>query len=671
MKIVVAPNALKGSLSAGAAADAIMAGVREAAPDAELVYLPVADGGDGFTAVLRRALQAESLQCPVTGPLGAETLATFLYSPERRLAFIEMASAAGLALLDPDGLDPMTANTTGVGELILAALDAGARCIALGIGGSATHDGGMGMAQALGVVFLDRRGEPLPAGGGYLADVERIDISGLDPRLQRAQITVICDVDNPLLGEPGAARVFGPQKGASPRQVEALEAGMAHFADRLQAQLGLDVRAIPGAGAAGGLGAGALVFLRARLQPGAEMVLDLLEFDASLEQADLVVTAEGRLDEQTAFGKAPAAVARRARARGIPCIAIVGSLGEGADRLRDIGMQGCYTLCRATVTEADAMKNAAKHLKQVAMQMMNDFLAGHSAGVFTDNQDESDSPMIKKCLFPAAGYGTRFLPATKAMPKEVLPILDKPLIQYGVEEAVDAGMKNIAIITGRGKRAIEDHFDISYELEQQISGTAKENQLADIRRIIEDCTFSYTRQIEMCGLGHAILTGETLIGQEAFGVILADDLCVGKDDGVMAQMLKIYEKYRCSVVAIEEVDPAEVHKYGVIDGRPLEDGIYVVNAMVEKPDQADAPSNLAVIGRYILTPDIFDILRRTPPGKNGELQITDALQTQAKENMVLAYRFQGQRFDCGSVDGFVDATNYFYKQRCGGKPCRE
>ena len=274
--------------------------------------------------------------------------------------------------------------------------------------------------------------------------------------------------------------------------------------------------------------------------------------------------------------------------------------------------------------------------------------------------------MIKKCLFPAAGYGTRFLPATKAMPKEVLPVLDKPLIQYGVEEAADAGMSNIAIITGRGKRAIEDHFDISYELEQQISGTAKENQLADIRRIIDECTFSYTRQIEMRGLGHAILTGETLIGQEAFGVILADDLCVGQEDGVMAQMIKIYEKYRCSVVAIEEVDPTEVHKYGVIDGRPLEDGIHVVNAMVEKPDQADAPSNLAVIGRYILTPDIFDILRRTPPGKNGELQITDALQTQAKENMVLAYQFKGRRFDCGSVDGFVDATNYFYEQRCNG-----
>jgi UTP--glucose-1-phosphate uridylyltransferase len=271
--------------------------------------------------------------------------------------------------------------------------------------------------------------------------------------------------------------------------------------------------------------------------------------------------------------------------------------------------------------------------------------------------------MIKKCLFPAAGYGTRFLPATKAMPKEMLPVLDKPLIQYGVEEAMDAGMNNIAIITGRGKRAIEDHFDISYELEHQISGTAKEAQLASIRKIIDECTFSYTRQIEMQGLGHAILTGETLIGDSPFGVILADDLCVGNKLGVIAQMVRIYEKYRCSILAIEEVDPREVHKYGVIAGSQLDDNIYMVSSMVEKPAPGEAPSNLAIIGRYILTPDIFDVLRRTPPGKNGELQITDALQTQANEGMVLAYRFDGRRFDCGSFEGFVEATNYFYKKR--------
>lgn len=271
--------------------------------------------------------------------------------------------------------------------------------------------------------------------------------------------------------------------------------------------------------------------------------------------------------------------------------------------------------------------------------------------------------MIQKCLFPAAGYGTRFLPATKAMPKEMLPILSKPLIQYGVEEAVDAAMDRIAFVTGRGKRALEDHFDINYELEHQITGTSKEEYLRDIRDLIGRCTFSYTRQIEMNGLGHAILTGETLIGHEPFGVILADDLCVGGEhDGVLAQMVRVFRKYRCSIVAIEEVAREETHKYGVIAGSRLEDDLYMVSDMVEKPDPADAPSNFAIIGRYILTPDIFEILRNTKPGKGGEIQITDALKAQANSGMVLAYRFKGRRFDCGSVEGFVAATNYFFEQ---------
>ena len=270
--------------------------------------------------------------------------------------------------------------------------------------------------------------------------------------------------------------------------------------------------------------------------------------------------------------------------------------------------------------------------------------------------------MIKKCLFPAAGYGTRFLPATKSMPKEMLPVVDKPLIQYGVEEAMEAGMNQIGIVTGRGKRALADHFDVSYELEHQISGSSKEGLLTDIRTILNECTFSYTRQSEMKGLGHAILTGETLIGREPFGVILADDLCVGEGDGVLTQMARIYAKYRCSVVAIEEVPHEEVYKYGVIEGSELEDGVYVISKMVEKPDPEEAPSNLAIIGRYILTPDIFDVIRNTPPGRNGEIQITDALQTQAEQNMVLAYRFKGRRFDCGSVGGFVEATNFFYER---------
>jgi len=268
---------------------------------------------------------------------------------------------------------------------------------------------------------------------------------------------------------------------------------------------------------------------------------------------------------------------------------------------------------------------------------------------------------IRKCLFPAAGYGTRFLPATKSMPKEMLPLVDKPLIQYGVEEAMAAGIHDMAIVTGRGKRALEDHFDINFEVEQQIAGTHKDGLMTEIRNIIETCTFSYTRQIEMKGLGHAILTGETLIGEHPFAVILADDYCVADGEGVLTQMVRLYDKYQCSIVAVEEIPQEETYQYGVIDGVLEADRIYRVNRMIEKPEPEAAPSNLAIIGRYILTPDIFELIRTTPPGKNGEMQITDAIMRQAQEGRVIAYRFRGRRFDCGSVSGFMEAANYNYQ----------
>ena len=272
--------------------------------------------------------------------------------------------------------------------------------------------------------------------------------------------------------------------------------------------------------------------------------------------------------------------------------------------------------------------------------------------------------MIKKCLFPAAGYGTRFLPATKAVPKEMLPILTKPLLQYGVEEALSAGIRTMAIVTGRGKRSIEDHFDNAYELEHQLKDTSKEHYLKEIQMIIEKSTFTYVRQSQMLGLGHAILTGESLIGNEAFAVILADDLCTSKNNTVLSQMISMYEKYQCSIVAIEEVPLNQTNKYGVIAGNLIDgsNNAYRVTDMVEKPETIDAPSNLAIIGRYILTPDIFEILRKIEPGKDSEYQITDALLTQAKKGKVIAYKFEGQRFDCGSVEGYLEATNYFAKQ---------
>ena len=269
--------------------------------------------------------------------------------------------------------------------------------------------------------------------------------------------------------------------------------------------------------------------------------------------------------------------------------------------------------------------------------------------------------MIKKCLFPAAGYGTRFLPATKAVPKEMLPILTKPLLQYGVEEALSAGITNMAIVTGRGKRAIEDHFDNSFEIESQLRGTSKELYLKEIKEVIKKSTFTYVRQKQMLGLGHAILTGQPLIGDEPFAVVLADDLCDCDENGVISQMIEIYNQYQLSVVAIQEIPIHQTNKYGIIAGNLVDNSnnTYQVTDMVEKPEEKNAPSNMAIIGRYILTPDIFDILKSIKPDKYGEIQITDALKIQAKQGKVIAYKFKGRRFDCGSIKGYLEAINHF------------
>jgi len=272
--------------------------------------------------------------------------------------------------------------------------------------------------------------------------------------------------------------------------------------------------------------------------------------------------------------------------------------------------------------------------------------------------------MIKKCLFPAAGYGTRFLPATKAVPKEMLPILNKPLLQYGVEEARDAGIKDIAIVTGKGKRAIEDHFDSSPELEKLLKNSSKRYLCNEISDITERLNFCYARQKKMKGLGDAILTGQILIGDEPFAVHLADDLCTNDSKNVLEQLIDVYMKYKCTVIAIEEIDIKLSSSYGIIDGVEIqgEQNLYEVNDLVEKPDPINSPSNMAIIGRYILVPEIFNEIKKLKPGKNDEIQLTDALKNLAKTSKILALKFEGKRFDCGNVKGFVEATNFFYEK---------
>lgn len=332
MRIVIAPNAFKGSLSALDAAVAIGEGVRAAAPDADLVLLPIADGGDGTVDALVAATGGERRTQRVRGPLGDLVDADYGLIDGGSTAVIEMATAAGLALVPVDKRDPRVTTTYGVGELLQYAHDGGARHFIVGIGGSATNDGGAGMAQALGYHLLDGQGHELPPGGLALKKLARIHVGGVHANWKEAEVDVACDVSNPLTGPNGASAVYGPQKGATPHMVAELDAALKRLAEIIRRDLGVDVEQLPGAGAAGGLGAGLVAFTGARLRPGAEMVMEALKLDEKLNGADLVITGEGRLDSQTArFGKGPAAVARHARNAGIPVIAIAGSLADEAE----------------------------------------------------------------------------------------------------------------------------------------------------------------------------------------------------------------------------------------------------------------------------------------------------------------------------------------------------
>ncbi len=262
---------------------------------------------------------------------------------------------------------------------------------------------------------------------------------------------------------------------------------------------------------------------------------------------------------------------------------------------------------------------------------------------------------ITKAVIPAAGLGTRFLPATKASPKEMLPLVDKPLIQYVVEEAVGAGIREIIIITGRGKRAIEDHFDISFELEETLRQNGKLELMESLRKISDMADFCYIRQRQALGLGHAILSAKNLIGDEPFAVLLGDDI-IDHPTSALQQMIDLYQKNQAPLIGIQKVPKSEVRQYGVIDAEAAVDGLYKINDLVEKPSPKEAPSNLAVIGRYILTPEIFALLEKTKPGKNNEIQLTDALKELARLRNMYGYVIQGKRFDAGDKLGFLKAT---------------
>jgi len=368
MKLVIAPDSFKESLSARAVAEAIAAGWARVYPDADLLLCPMADGGEGTVDALLSATGGTLQQTRVSGPLGDPVEARWGLLPDAQ-AIIEMAEASGLHRVEPARRDVLAASSHGTGELIRAALDAGVRRIVLGLGGSATNDGGAGLLAALGVRFLDRAGQELALGGAALASLSQIDLTGLDTRLAQVEVMVAADVDNPLCGPRGASAVFGPQKGASSAQVEQLDAALAHYADVMAATLGEDLRDYPGVGAAGGLGFAARAVLRAAFRPGVELVAELSGLAAAVEGADLVITGEGRLDGQSLHGKTPVGVARIARAAGVPVIALAGSLGEGYQRLYAEGIGAAFSLAPGPLSLEQAMQQAADQLSARAADL--------------------------------------------------------------------------------------------------------------------------------------------------------------------------------------------------------------------------------------------------------------------------------------------------------------
>ncbi|WP_338824750.1 Glycerate 2-kinase [Moorella humiferrea] len=370
-RIVIAPDSFKESLDAPAVAAAIAAGIKRVFPDAETVMVPMADGGEGLTSTMVAATGGRTITTTVTGPLGQPVQATWGILGDGTTGVVEMAQASGLPLVPREKRNPLYTTTYGTGELIAQALDAGCRRLIVGIGGSATNDGGAGMAQALGVRLLNAEGKDIGRGAIGLEELNRIDIEGLDPRIKETEILVACDVDNPLCGPRGASAIYGPQKGATTEMIPRLDAALARLADVIKRDLGKDVRELPGAGAAGGLGAGLVAFLGATLRRGIDLVMETLDLDGILAKgADLVITGEGEINHQTAFGKVPAGVARLAGKYGIPVVALAGSIGEGAATVYDHGIKGFMSIVPRPLPLAYCLENAATLLTDAAERLM-------------------------------------------------------------------------------------------------------------------------------------------------------------------------------------------------------------------------------------------------------------------------------------------------------------
>jgi glycerate kinase len=376
MKVVVAPDKFKGSLSAPDAARAMARGVAAAAAGAEVELVPMADGGEGTVEALVAATGGAFREEVVTGPLGEPRSARFGMLGDGRTAVIEMAAASGLVLVPQDLRDPWRATTRGTGELLLAAIAAGARRVIVGIGGSATNDGGAGLGQALGYHLLDASGGDLEPGGGALARLDRIDPTGRDPRLEGTVVSVACDVVNPLCGPDGASAVYGPQKGASGSMIAALDANLEHYARVVARDLAREIRDVPGAGAAGGLGGGLVAFASGRLEPGVGLVIDAVNLVRRLQGADLCLTGEGALDASSAFGKTAVGVARMARSLGCPTIALAGTIGAGAESVQAEGIDAYFSLCAGPMALEEAMAQGALLLERVTAQAVRAFLAG-------------------------------------------------------------------------------------------------------------------------------------------------------------------------------------------------------------------------------------------------------------------------------------------------------